>query len=202
MFNSKGSLRVRVGPMYSGKTTWLTSETSELANNDFKIIKILHTFDLARSQDSLEMKTSGYTHNTSLNSVLNTIYVSTLKDANSHNLSDYSVIAIDEAQFFPDLIEYVKEWMKTTHILVAGLDGTFKQEPFGDVLKLCPLANEFIKLSARCSACMNEAKKSGSHHNIMNMPASYSKRIIESEKEVEIGGKDKYVAVCFYHLNQ
>ena len=45
------------------------------------------------------------------------------------------VIAIDEAQFFPDLLEFCTEASdnENKQILVAGLDGDFKRQRFGQV---------------------------------------------------------------------
>lgn len=55
--------------------------------------------------------------------------------------TDYAnaqVIAIDEAQFFPDLLEFCTEASDHEHkqILVAGLDGDFRRHRFGQVIAL------------------------------------------------------------------
>ncbi len=43
-----------------------------------------------------------------------------------------SVIGIDEAQFFPDLYEFVVASEKENKkIIIAGLDGDFNRKPFG-----------------------------------------------------------------------
>jgi thymidine kinase len=48
---------------------------------------------------------------------------------------DFQVIAIDEAQFLPDLLEFCTAAADIDHkqILVAGLDGDFKRLRFGQV---------------------------------------------------------------------
>lgn len=48
------------------------------------------------------------------------------------------VIAIDEAQFFPDLLQFCSQAAdhEGKHILVAGLDGDFKRARFGQVCAL------------------------------------------------------------------
>jgi thymidine kinase len=81
----------------------------------------------------------------------------------------YNVIAIDEGQFFPDLFEYVTNWADrlSVHIVVAGLDGNAKREPFGDMLRLVPHAEEVERLSAFCAVCRD------------GTVATYSKRMVE-----------------------
>ena len=50
--------------------------------------------------------------------------------------SSAHVIAIDEAQFFPDLLDFCTEASdyEDKQILVAGLDGDFKRQRFGQVM--------------------------------------------------------------------
>jgi thymidine kinase len=47
----------------------------------------------------------------------------------------YDVFAIDEAQFFPDLIPFciTAADQHKKHVVLAGLDGDFKRQPFGQV---------------------------------------------------------------------
>jgi thymidine kinase len=54
-------------------------------------------------------------------------------------------------------------------VIVAALDGTFQRNEFGSILKLVPLAEHVIKLSAVCMICFGEG--------------SYTKRI-SNDKEV------------------
>ena len=112
----------------------------------------------------------------------------------------YDVVAIDEAQFFPDLFEYVTRWADEcpVHIVVAGLDGTFKREPFGHMLCLIPHAEEVLRLSALCALCRDGTK------------AIYSKRISNCTKDdtgvpiaedvvVVVGAAESYQPVCRKH---
>jgi len=93
------------------------------------------------------------------------------------------VIGIDEGQFFPDLVEHCETWANQGKIvIVAALDGTFQKQPFGDVLKLVPLAENVCKLNAVCMVCFKDA--------------AFTKRL-GSETQVElIGGSDLYISVC------
>jgi thymidine kinase len=101
----------------------------------------------------------------------------------------YQVLIIDEGQFYGDLYEKVRVWADTLpiHIVVTGLDGDSDRKPFGDILKLIPLAEEVERLSALCSVC-----KDGTL-------AHFSKALILKEEQVSIGGANCYVPVCRKH---
>jgi thymidine kinase len=101
----------------------------------------------------------------------------------------YQVLIIDEGQFYSDLYEKVRDWADTLpiHIIVTGLDGDSDRNPFGDILKLVPLAEEVERLSALCSVC-----KDGTL-------AHFSKALIHKAEQVIIGGANLYVPVCRKH---
>jgi thymidine kinase len=102
----------------------------------------------------------------------------------------YQVVAIDEGQFFPDLFAKVTEWADTldVHLVVAGLDGTSERNPFGDLLKLIPHAEEVERLHALCAFCRD------------GTVASFSKYIAPSKtQEVQVGGAELYRPVCRAH---
>ena len=67
------------------------------------------------------------------------------------DISVADVISINEAQFFPDLIPFIKSALKQNKkVYVYGLDGDYKQESFGQMLELLPIADEYVKLYAIC----------------------------------------------------
>jgi thymidine kinase len=97
-------------------------------------------------------------------------------------LDNVDVIGIDEGQFFSDIDTFAENWAnKGKIIIIAALDSDYQRKPFGKVLKLIPLAEEYIKLTAIC--------KCGSD-------ASFSKRISKETEQKVIGGVDKYTACC------
>ena len=59
-------------------------------------------------------------------------------------------IMINEAQFYPDLVEFVKEF-SNKNIYVYGLDGDFKQDKIGHILDIIPLCDTIQKLKANCA---------------------------------------------------
>jgi len=102
---------------------------------------------------------------------------------------EYDVIAIDEGQFFGDLHEYVTRWADQlpVHIVVAGLSGNSNREPFGDMLRLIPHAEEVDYLTALCAVCSD------------GTPAMYSKRMVASTETIVIGGIESFIPVCRKH---
>jgi thymidine kinase len=88
-------------------------------------------------------------------------------------------IMINEAQFFPDLVEFVKEYSQR-NIYIYGLDGDFKQEKIGYILDIIPLCDTVTKLKATC-AC--------------GEPAIYSK-ILESTESDQYQPNAQYIPVC------
>jgi len=98
-------------------------------------------------------------------------------------LDEFEVIAIDEAQFFSDIVEKSELFCNSGKIvIIAALDGTFERKPFGRILELIPLAEQVQKLSAVCFSCGKDA--------------CYTKRLSDC-KEIElIGGEEMYKPVC------
>jgi thymidine kinase len=87
-------------------------------------------------------------------------------------------IMINEAQFYPDLVEFVKHF-KTKNIYVYGLDGDFKQEKIGQILDIIPLCDSVRKLKAVC-AC--------------GEPAIFSKRLSDETEQYQPNAQ--YLPVC------
>ena len=104
---------------------------------------------------------------------------------------EYDVIAIDEGQFFTDLYDIVTRWADdlSLTILVAGLDGDSERQPFGDLLRLIPHAEEVKRMTALCTLCGD------------GTVAIYS-QAYDKEKEKDIGGSEKYQAVCRKHFKK
>jgi thymidine kinase len=96
---------------------------------------------------------------------------------------NYDVVAIDEGQFFPDIVD-VSERLANEGVVVviAALDGTFQRKPFGHILSLVPMAEQVIKLSAVCIECGREA--------------AFTRRTVDSQEVELIGGEESYKPVC------
>ena len=127
------------------------------------------------------------THNETIGKVpFHSEKVKTLKEV---DVSAYDIIAVDEAQFFGDLKEAVIEWVEKCgkSVLVAGLNGDYRREPFGQINAMIPYADTVTKLTPYCVSCIRKGKM---------RPALFTKRTVSETSEILIGGKEAYIPVC------
>lgn len=184
-FNGTNSkLVLIIGPMFSGKTSTLISEMTRYVDVEIPVLYINSLDDTRGEKFS--------THNSSLSLISEKIKTTKSKmlcDLPDDLIQQSNVIAIDEAQFFPDLVPFVKKWLKNKKIIyVGGLDGDIQQNLFGDIVYLIPYATEVRKLNAVCEKC----RKKGYIH-----PAPFTIRHNTSQTDKKIiGGKDIYIPVC------
>ena len=179
-FNYKynmGYLELFLGPMFSGKTSRILNiyTMCNLSNISCYVVNF--------SEDKRYDEKKLSTHDRKMIECHNHL---TLTDLLKPDIIDNNkVFLINEGQFFPDLYEIVKKLVDTYHkeVYVCGLDGDFKREIFGDILKLIPICDKVTKLNAICKMCCNGTK------------AIFSKRITK-EMEQKVIGSDNYIPVC------
>lgn len=162
--------------MYSGKSTELLRRAKRYESIGQRVLLVNHSLDTRSTDNTIQT----HTHETT--SAFKTDLLSEITSLSNFHM--YDVIGIDEAQFFPDLREFILriESMNKV-IIVAGLDGDFRRRPIGQVLDIIPLCDEVTKLTA-----MDMIDKDGS-------PGIFSKRIVPDDDQVLIGATESYVAV-------
>lgn len=176
-----GSLEIIIGPMFSGKTTELLRRVGRYQSIGKKSLVINSQRD-TRCGDEIK------THDAQSHRA---VKVQDLSDPIIRdNISRFQVVAIDEAQFFGDLVPFVKWclYSKHLHVIVSGLDGDFQQNMFGEILHLVPHAETCIKLNALCVQCND------------GTPAQFSARTVSLMDQELVGGSESYQAVCRKHL--
>ena len=201
--SKSGSLSLRFGNMYSGKSSWLNNELTILSEMGYSVIKINHSDDIRTT--SCENNKTGTTHNPSFNGLSAKIAYLNCKILSSlPNLDQYQVIGIDEATFFPDLYDYVKDLVenKKKIVKVVGLDGdsfknTFGKDGTSNILDLIPLADDAVKLTALCRICQDELTALG--YGYIKPPAPFTKRLINTTEQKLIGGEGIYIPTCRIH---
>ncbi len=106
---------------------------------------------------------------------------------------DTTLVAIDEAQFFDDMILKVCSDMadEGRRVIVAGLDTDFRGNPFGPIPRLMATAERVDKLHAICMVCGKPATRT--QRLIDNAPARASDQIIV------VGASEMYEARCREH---
>ena len=172
------SLELIVGCMYSGKS-------SELIRRVKRLDTIQQSYIIYNSSIDTRYGTHGiYTHNK--NHLPSFITDSLLNQIDTSGYQQATTIFIDEAQFFPDLCQFVKIAVDqhNKHVVVIGLDGDSEKHNFGQIHQLLPHCDNITKLKALCSLC-----KDGT-------PAIFSKKIVNTSQVVDVGSTDKYMAVC------
>lgn len=105
------------------------------------------------------------------------------------DIADIDIVGIDEAQFFPDLVEEVITLVEGLgkHAIVAGLNGDFRREPFGRILELEPKADSYTRLRSYCIDCSRKSVRTF---------ALFTFRIISGKEIVLTGGKEEYIPLC------
>lgn len=181
------SLEIVFGPMFSGKTTVLAQRVGDY--HDFKKKKCLiinHTLDDRPSLEIEELSTHGKFFKISKGEVelIKTNKLSQL------TIDKYDFIAIDEGQFFEDLVVFVRNALKKgKDILCCGLISDSEQNKFGNMIELFPQAYKITQKYAYCNICGNEN-------------ACFTKSTNSAKtSQIDIGGKEKYIAVCLHHLH-
>lgn len=202
----RGTLYLRFGPMFSGKTTWLNMELTNLADTSFRCLKILHEDDKRPSVTS--DSEDGSTHNSSFTKISKGVSVVRTSLLSNVDVTNYHVIGIDEAHFYPDLEAQVREWVEQgKHVRVVGLDGTAQMRKFGQdcgqILDLIPVAEDARKLSAKCEMCLRELQDNQYKGNIFAIQGGFTRKTGgDPNIEKDVGGADKYMPVCRYHHGQ
>lgn len=172
---SNTRVEVILGCMFSGKSTELLRRTNRYRAIGKKVLLINHTHD-SRTGESIQ------THSKMKEIAVKTNILSSV--IVSQAFEECNVIGIDEAQFFPDLLDFVKHAeLLDKIIIVAGLDGDYKREPIGQILQIIPLCDEVVKLNA-----MDMIDKDGSR-------GIFSKRIVNKGGQVLVGANESYAAV-------
>lgn len=139
------------GPMFSGKTTELLRRLFNEAEIGMNVLYINHSDD-TRSDN--HFSTHNPLYKKKLAEKSNISFISAEKLSNV-NVDEYDIIGIDEAQFFTDLYNVVKNMVECQdkHVIAAGLNGDFRRQKFGQLLDLEPLADSYTKLQSLCKLC-------------------------------------------------
>lgn len=194
-----GTLRGRMGPMYAKKSLWLNGEATTQADLGAAVLKISPLLERAPETD-LVVDDAGSTHHSSygkLTDKIARVRVARLVDA---DIKGINCIAVDEAQFFPDLVETVRYWVEDLglQVLVAGLDADFAKQPFLNVLSLIPLApRDFKKLSNHCIFCIRQLRKIGYKGDLSQIAGGFSKRMSNNMEPVDV--KSVHLPACRPH---
>ena len=190
--NNSVYLELFLGPMFSGKSTKLTTIMNQYKLCDVKTILFNHIIDKIRSVDRLK---SNDTINDTINDTMVTydhlqtpcVYTNSCKDMLLYPLyKECSVILINEGQFFDDIYDGVIQMLADKkRVYICGLDGDYLKCVFNtNLLKLIPLCDKVTKLHSICLECKNGS------------PAIFTKRTNSNTNKICVGSGDIYKPVC------
>jgi thymidine kinase len=177
------SLEIVIGPMFSGKSSYALSYVRRQRAIGKQVLVIKPNIDIRYSS-----RAEVVTHNNDRISCRMWDIDAPL--CSICDTDNYDCFVVEEAQFFKHLTHFCSHLLfnKNKHILIVGLDGDAQQKKFGEILDLIPIATTVTKLTALCSEC-----KDGT-------PAPYTKKLNSQNAQVDVGGAEKYAAVCLNHL--
>jgi thymidine kinase len=181
-----GRIEVITGPMFSGKSEELIRRLKRARIARQRVACYKPDIDLRYHRTAIASHSS-QTHEAAV--------VTPTSDRLREDLfatgkvDEVDVIGLDEVQFFDAAI--VPLALELVHlgkrVILAGLDTTFANEPFGPVPALMALADEVTKLSAVCMTC--------------GAPAIHTQRLGQSQKLVVVGAAGLYEARCRAHFH-
>jgi thymidine kinase len=170
-----------MGNMFSGKTSELIRRLKRHKVIGDSVLVINSQKDSRNEGSVLQTHDKGTFDCVKTNSLMSVI--------DSEEYRRAIVVAVDETQFFEGLRPFVERALKDgKDVLLAGLDGDFKQQVFGELLAMIPLADDVTKLKALCMECMNGTL------------GPFTKRTVMNSNQELIGDVDSYKAVCRRHL--
>ncbi|MBO8139887.1 MAG: thymidine kinase [Thermosipho sp. (in: Bacteria)] len=171
-----GKVTVITGPMYSGKTTELLSFVEIYNIGKKKTIVFKPSIDNRYGIDTVSTHT-GFQ--------VKAFRISSSKEILDYITDDIDAVFVDEVQFLDvNLVDIVKKLVfDGIDVYCAGLDISYLENPFETTSKLLAIADEVIKKKAVCEKC-------GEHR------ATYSYKTVPDGGEIDVGGKDKYIAIC------
>lgn len=193
-----GNIEMFYGCMFAGKTGYLINRLdrcTSMHGQDNKVLLICS--DMAHREDATQKgiltthrKIPGY-----IGGNIDEIVVSSLSQIEESIVYQYDVIGIDEAQFFPDILEVVKWAEKGIDIYAAGLLATSEGKFFGSYYQLLPFAVHH-QLFAHCVDCFNTSKETTGRGVYVDAIATAC--TVEKSEDI-MTGSSFYKSVCLKH---
>jgi thymidine kinase len=175
-----GYLELAIGPMFSGKTTWLTNLHKQCTFCNMKVVVINFAGDTryATAEDALMS-----THDRTMIPCIMCSTIEELEERHAAELLTAEVLLINEGQFFGDIMRILRCVDAGKRVYICGLDGDFEKKRIGSFLDLIPHCDKVCKLTSLCSICRNGKE------------AIFSFRTTSETDQIVIGS-DNYLPLC------
>lgn len=179
-----GWVEVICGSMFSGKSEELIRRVRRATYGNLSVRVFKPAIDTRHEDQSVVSHNGSSTVARPVNS----------SDEILENINgNLDIIGIDEAQFFDEnIIEVVNQLAdQGIRVIIAGLDTSFRGEPFGAMPKLMALSESVTKLNAICPICGSPASRT--QRLIDGKPASYG------DPTILVGASESYEPRCRHH---
>ncbi len=189
-------LEVIVGPMFSGKTERLIAKIKRAEYAGKRILVIKPAID---TRNQAEIAARAVTDSTStITARIAARGIGSPEELRVALQEPFDFLAVDEAQFFPldvphkDSLGWFGRQLQellytrrqdTLHVVVAGLDKDYLDQPFGVIPGLLALADSIEKLAAVCMQCGSDEGR-------------LSQRLANATTQVAVGDIGEYQARC------
>lgn len=177
-----GRLEVICGPMFTGKSTELIRRLRAAQEAGKRV------FAVKSSLDDRYHPTAIATHDGK------TLDARTIEGPGDlleiEGVGAGAALGLDEAHFYDKgLHEAVMELVnRGTRVIIAGMDRTSMNQPFGEMARLMVEADEVVKLAGECAVC--------------GRPAVHTIRLFDSKENIVIGGEGMFENRCRVHLER
>jgi len=185
------SLEIIIGPMFAGKSSALLSRIRRSKAIGKSVMVITSSLDKRYSVEPALVSHD----KESVAAFATSKLMSCLQDDDVQlgKLLEADLVIIEEAQFFPDLRQFVEIVLTLKkNIVVCGLDGDTAARPFGQVLDCIPLADSVIKMTALCEMCGD-----GTPAIFTGLRSSGS-----AEGQIKVGASETYIPLCRKHYGR
>jgi len=175
-----GYLELAIGPMFSGKTTWLTNLHKQCAYCNMRVVVVNFAGDTryTAAEDALLS-----THDRTMIPCVMCATIEELETQHADEVAAADVLLVNEGQFFPDIMRVLQFVDAGKRVYICGLDGDFEKKRIGALLDLIPHCDKVRKLTSLCSLCRNGKE------------AIFSFRTTAETDQIVIGS-DIYIPLC------
>jgi len=184
-----GRLEVITGCMFSGKTEELLRRIERVRIAKLRFALFKPVTDARYRTDSIMTHYGREFPAVRLPTDIS-IYADLRSAIDSDDLDRCVVVGFDEGNFFSSgFISLCNELVaRGKRVIVAGLDLTYQEKPFGPMPTLMALADELVKLTAICTRCGGVATRSRRLISAGALPGD--------DPEILVGGVNCYEANC------
>ena len=185
--SKEGFLEIIYGPMKSGKTSRLLQLYKQFKFCEIPVMVINNCKDNRYSETNLSSHDKimiPCIYANKLTDLVDFADPALINNTYAKEFLTASVILINEAQFFEDIVDWVtiavEKYNKSVY--VCGLNSDYKRQPFGNWLELEQICDKVTHLHSWCGVCKKQQ-------------ALFSHRL-SGETDTIVIGEDNYIPVC------